>query len=181
VIFNSPADWVSPNPGDAQENYREDPAGEYRGKVVVNDTDHLWGHTGGDAVWVWKSFCRGLNVLFMEELPPSPTWQDSARKGMGDTRRYAERMDLAATVPRDDLANTRYCLAKPGKEYLVFQPGNQGEFTVNLTDGPGTYAVEWFSLCTGTTTLGKPVTGGAVRAFTTPFGGPAVLYLKSSG
>jgi hypothetical protein len=52
---------------------------------------------------------------------------------------------------------------------------------VNLTDGPGTYAVEWFSLYKGTTTLGKPVTGGTVRAFTTPFGGPAVLYLKSSG
>ena len=57
----------------------------------MNDTDHLWGHTGGDNIWVWRSFTRGLNVLFMEELLPSPTWQDSARTAMGQVRRYADR------------------------------------------------------------------------------------------
>jgi len=178
VVFNSPADWVSPNPGSPEENYRENPSATYRGKVIVNDTDHLWGHTGGDSVWVWKSFCRGLNVLFMEELLPSPTWQDSARDAMGQTRRYAQKMDLAAMTPAGELSQTGYCLASRGKEYLVFQPGSQGEFRVNLSDAPGTFSVEWFNVNTGSTVAGKPVSGGGSRTFTTPFGGPAALYLK---
>jgi len=179
LLYESPADWISPNPGSAEENYRDNPSSKFRGKVIVNDTDHLCGHTCGDAVWVWKSFCRGLNVLFMEELTPSPIWQDSAREGMAQTRRYAEKINLAAMAPGDDLAATKFCLADRGKEYLVFQPGNQGEFSVNLSGAPATFSVEWFSVNTGAVVPGKPVTGGAPRTFTTPFGGPAVLYLKA--
>ena len=179
VVFNSPADWVSPNPGDAHENYREDPSGEYRGKVIVNDTDHLCGHVCGDAAWVWKNFCRGLNVLFMEDYLPSPTWQDSAREGMGQTRQFSERIDLAAMTPHDELSGTRYCLANPGKEYLVFQPGNHGEFSVNLA-GTGTeYTVEWFNVIKGVSAPAKSVRGGEGIIFYTPFAGPAALYLKS--
>ncbi len=179
VVFNSPADWVSPNPGESRENYRDDPSGEYRGKVIVNDTDHLWGHTGGDAAWVWKSFCRGLNVLFMEDLLPSPTWQDSARAGMGQTRQFSERIDLAAMTPHGELSGTRYCLANPGKEYLVFQAGNRGEFSVDLADAGTEYAVEWFNVTQGNAVAAKSVRGGESTVFYTPFPGPAALYLKS--
>jgi hypothetical protein len=38
--------------------------------------------------------------------------------------------------------------------------------------------VEWLNVTKGQTVPAKPVEGGAVRTFTTPFGGPAVLYLK---
>lgn len=178
AVFNSPADWVSPNYGGADENYRDNPSGAYRGKVIVNDTDHLGGHTGGDAVWVWKSFCRGLNVLFMEELTPSPAWQDSARDGMKQTRDYAAKIDLAAMTPAGELAETGYCLAARGREYLVFQPGNKGEFWINLGDAPGTFAVEWLNVSTGTVAPGKAVEGGGRRTLTTPFGGSAAAYLK---
>jgi hypothetical protein len=177
TLYMSPADWISPNPGDASESYRENPSSTHTTKVVVNDTDHLWGHTGGDAIWVWKSFTRGLNVLLMEELLPSPTWQDSARMAMGQARRYAGRVDLASMVPMNDLA-TGYCLAAQGKEYLVFQPGNKGEFTINLGDAPGVFSVEWLDVNRDRTVAGKDVAGGSSRTFTTPFPGPAVLYLK---
>jgi len=39
---------------------------------------------------------------------------------MGDTRRYAEKMNLAAMTPHPELVSTRYCLANPGEEYLVY-------------------------------------------------------------
>jgi len=178
VLYESPADWISPNPGDSKEAYRDNPSSAYRGKVIVNDTDHLWGHTGGDAGWVWKCFCRGLNVLFMEELTPSPIWQDSAREGMGQVRRFAEKMNLAAMTPADALTQTSYCLAERGREYLVFQAGDRGEFTVNLSDAPGTFSVEWFNITKGVPVAAKPIEGGTVQPFTTPFGGPAGLYLK---
>jgi hypothetical protein len=38
--------------------------------------------------------------------------------------------------------------------------------------------VEWFNVNAGTGITAKPVTGGAVQTFTTPFPGPAALYLK---
>jgi hypothetical protein len=141
TVLASPADWISPNPGSLSENYLQDPSAAYTGKVIVNDTDHLCGHTCGDSSWVWKSFCRGLNVLLMEDLSPSPTWQDSARVAMGQTRSWSEKIDLAHMVPdiRSDLSETRYCLANVGEEYLVFQDGNKGEFTVNLTDALGEF------------------------------------------
>ena len=177
TLYESPADWISPNTGEGGENYVENPPANHPEKVIVNDTDHQGGHTVGDAVWVWKSFCRGLNVAFMEEMTPSPTWQDSAREGMAQTRRFAERVNLAAMIPEEKISQTRYCLAARGREYLIFQNGARGEFTVDLSGAPGPFSVEWFSVITGKTVPGKPVAGGTPRTFTTPFGGPAVLYL----
>ena len=180
TLFEGPADWVSPNPGLPEENYREDPSSETHGKVVISDTDHLWGHTGGDAVWVWKSFTRGLNVLLMEEMVPSPTWQDSAREAMDQARRYAEKINLVGMSPAGELSSTGYCLAESGREYLVFQPGSQGIFSVNLSDVPGKCTVEWLSVISQISLDGQDVTGGGRRTFSTPFGDPAVLHLKCS-
>lgn len=145
------------------------------------DTGHLCGHVCGDNVWVWKSSTRGLNVLFMEELTPSPTWHDSARVGMGQVRLFCERVNLAELTPHEALASTAYCLAKPGLEYVVFQPGGRGEFSVNLSDGAGAFAAEWLDVNRDTTSKGETVEGGEHRVFRTPFPGPAVLYLKSTG
>ena len=120
VLYRSPADWVSPNPGSAEESYLSEPLSAYQGKVMVNDTDHLCGHTCGDALWVWKCFCRGLNVLLMEDLSSSPTWQDSARDAMGQVRKLSERINLAEMVPVDNIAETHYCLANAGREICSF-------------------------------------------------------------
>ena len=179
VLYHSPADWISPGQGNSEESYLAEPSSVFRGKVIVSDTDHLCGHTCGDAVWVWKSFCHGVNVLLNDTLSTSPTWQDSSRDAMGQVRRFSERINLAQMVPDDTLSETRYCLANPGTEYLIFQPGNKGEFAVNLSADPANFTVEWFSVNKGTTVTGKPLKGGGVRTFPTPFGGPAALYLKS--
>jgi hypothetical protein len=177
VLYESPADWISPNPGDSVAGYQDNPCSSCTTKVVVNDTDHLWGHTGGDNIWVWKSFTRGLNVLFMEELLPSPTWQDSARQAMGQARRFADSMNLAAMKPDEKVAATRFCLAHAGREYLVFQH-NKGEFTVNLTDAKGEFDARWYDINAGKALPARRVQGGAVVTFTTPFPGPAALHLK---
>jgi hypothetical protein len=118
----------------------------------------------------------------MEDLSDSPTWQDSARIAMGQTRNWSQKIDLAHMVP-STMSETKYCLANPGEEYLVFQDGIKGEFTVNLSDAPGKFLVEWFNVHAGTTSHGRAVPGGGVRTFPTPFGGPSVLHLKlaSSG
>jgi hypothetical protein len=177
TLFDSPADWVSPNPGGPGEDYIEDPSPEYRGKVIMNDADHLWGHTRGDSTWVWKSFCRGLNVLFMETLDPSPTWQDSARQAMRQTRAFSNRVDLDSLLPHGELTSTTYCLARPGDEYLIFQPC-EGSFTLDLQDTPAQFNAEWSDAAAGDPITSEGVTGGEICTFVSPFKAPLVLHLK---
>ena len=69
----------------------------------------------------------------------------------------------------------------PGEKYVVFQTGNKGEFTLNLSEAIGTFAAEWLNVGTGETMKGKPVKAEGVRTFQTPFGGPGVLYLRIIG
>lgn len=100
------------------------------------------------------------------------------RRNLGYSLALANRMDLAAMTPRGDLATTGYCLAAPGKEYLVYQPAS-GAFDVTL-EGPKdvAFAVEWLDPKTGKAVAGKPVSGGATT-FTPPFAGDAIVYLKA--
>lgn len=73
-LFGSNADWVAPNNGAANE-YIDDPPPAKGDKVVVLDTDHLWG-IGGNRTWAWKAFLRGYNILFMDSY-------DGAAVGLG--------------------------------------------------------------------------------------------------
>jgi hypothetical protein len=205
----SPVEWFSPvcqpnwwgRPGTPLvEDYRQDPPPADGRKVMLPDTDHLWGH-GGNPMWVWKCFLRGHNPIFMdpwwplyiESTPEITSWAftggiakdardypdwEPTRRAMGDTHRYANRMDLAATAPRPELASTRYCLANPGHEYLVYLPDG-GSVTVNLCDVEGQFALEWFLPRLGRTVPGaRPLDGGDYVVTTAPFTGDAVLYLK---
>ncbi len=182
TLFDSPADWISPNP---EGGYRDDPPAADGSKVILNDTDHLWG-IGGNQAWVWKSFLRGMNPIFMDPYDGgvldsafNPEW-DPIRRSMGYARRFAERMNLKEMSPHGELASTEYCLANPGVEYLVYLPEG-GEVTVDLSGGAGQFTVEWFNPSTGEVAPANEVTGGAKREFTAPFGGDAALYLTRHG
>jgi hypothetical protein len=186
-LFNGPAEWISPN---AAGGYQDDPPVADGSKVVVVDTDHLWG-VGGDREWLWKSFTRGLNALYMdcydpiycEGWDPNDPTRLSVVVNMGYTLEYANRMNLVAMTPRPDLCSTEYCLANPvavGAEYLVYLPEG-GTETVDLSATPGELAVEWLDPSDGAITEGLTVTGGTIVPFTPPFGGDAVLYLSQVG
>lgn len=104
-----------------------------------------------------------------------PRWE-STRKAMGHTLSMSRRVDLAAMVPRVDLASSGYCLADPGKEYLVYLPSG-GMGTVDLSAADGSLVVEWVHPVEGAVTPGGTATGGSRRSFTAPFSGDAVLHL----
>ncbi len=180
ALFASSADWISPN---SEGGYRDNPPAADGSKVIITDTDHLWG-IGGDRTWVWKSFLRGLHPIYMDRLDSAPTRQ-AARKAMGDTLTYAKRMHLEAMIPRQDLASSGYCLANPGVEYLVYLPcdpqrkSQKCTVTVDLSTALGALSVEWFNPRTGQTMTKGGTTGGASRSFKAPFRGDAVLYLDA--
>jgi hypothetical protein len=193
ILFNNCADWISPGNGPLFEYRYNPPAGDGR-KVIVNDTDHLWGH-GSEVQWVWKSFARGLNVLFMDP------WQritgeivyyqdgsistnqryyykwDDVRRNMGYARAFALQMNLNRCIPHSELCTSGYCLADPGQEYLFFFPagGNEG---ISLRGCPGLYQMQWFDPATGKTYQAEPITGDTNHAPSAPFAGMSVLYLR---
>ncbi len=201
ALFHSPAEWISPG---AEGGYRTDPPAADGSKVIITDTDHLGG-ISGDQAWVWKSFCRGLHPIFMDPYenpyglkpeerthPPlivdgywaghvpeapdvEPPWTP-VRRNMGYTLEYARRMDLVAMTPHAELASSGYCLAAPGREYLVYLPCG-GKVTVDLRGVAGGFQVEWLNPSFAERNPGNDVTGGTVLAFIPPFPSDAVLRL----
>jgi hypothetical protein len=180
-MLASPADWISPGRSDG---YAEDPPAWDSKKVSLLDTDHIWG-VGGNAAWVWKSFLRGHNPIFMDPYDGSvlgksddPRWPP-IRRAMGQTRRLAESVDLAAMSPANKIASTGYCLASPGKEYLVYLPDG-GSVKIDVSAAAGELAVAWFNPEKDEAIAAQSVSGGAERELMTPFSGHAVLHLKAS-
>ena len=178
-LFNSPAEWVSPNP---KGGYNDQPPASDGRKVIISDTDHLWG-IGGNRQWVWKNFLRGLNPIFMDPYDglvlgkePFNTKWERIREAMGQTRTYAEKIDLIHMTP-SNLSSTGYCLANAPIEFLVYQPVSNGNFTVHTTGG--TYSYEWFNVEQGKVVeTGKIKLESAKEGFKPPFAGDSVLYLK---
>ena len=208
-LFASPADWVAPHASD-RDPYRVDPPAAAGRQVVLADTDHLWG-IGGNPRWVWRSFLRGLNPIFMDPYEmrlrdiypawpvrssPAPEW-DSLRQAMGYARAVADRVDLASMAPMGGLASSGFCLAAPGKEYLVLVPAPRsrlrklaglalprlatGSAQIDLSAARGSLDVEWIDVERGRVIPGDPVAGGGRLEVHTPFVGDALIHLRSRG
>jgi hypothetical protein len=178
VLFKSPAEAICPN---EEGGYKENPPAGNGRKVILSDTDHLWG-IGGDYRWVWKSFLRGLNPIYMDTYNLTMKGSENlkydlalVRKNMGYTNRLAKRMNMAGMTPRPDLVSTKYCLASPGKEYVAYAPG--GSITIDLSGASSPFHVEWLNPLTGKIKNGNIVNGGSLLSMTAPFGGDAVLYI----
>jgi len=175
TLFDSPADWISPNP---EGGYRDNPPANDGKKVIITDTDHLWG-IGGNRAWVWKSVTRGLNPIFMDPYDGIVLGKkfDSnfvpIRRSMGYAIGFAQRMDLNKCKP----VATGYCLSNPGRQYLVYQPTAGDPVKLKLSSRE--YSFEWFDPGSG-----KTVTSGKIRGdekketiFSSPVEADAVLYV----
>jgi hypothetical protein len=188
-LYGSPAEAIAPG-GAKGFNYVKDPPAAPGTKVLIGDFDHI-DYTSSDPSILWRLFTRGYNPVTYDwgvdllhwhtggRLPDDKAWVLIRRAGR-DTRRYANRMDLAAMAPRSDLASTRFCLANPGVEYLVYQ-SEPGDFTVTLPWG--SYRYEWFDtgrsevISSGTV---NATAGSSAMPFAPPPPRPIVLYLAAA-
>ena len=181
-LMASPADWISPNP---DGGYRDEPPAADGAKVIVSDTDHLWG-VGGNRAWIWKTFTRAMHPIFMDPWGEhdtlfrgmTPEAIDDLRSNLGYVQHYARKMDLASATPRSHLASSGFCVANPGVEYLVYLPEG-GTVEVDLSAVRGRTGVEWFDPSTGQAVEGLPADGGGQCRLKAPFGGDAALYLRA--
>jgi len=177
ALLRSNADWIAPG-NDRQLSFDRPPFIEYPGKLIVTDTDHMGWRNPRQQGWFWQQFCRGYHTLYLEWSYAVPAVGAAARQGMGQTVAWARRVNLAAMLPSPNLASTTYCLADPGREYLIFQPA-MGAFTVTLPENGSTFAAEWFSPVTGQRHAGEDVRAGGVQTVTPPQPGMAVLHLRA--
>ena len=176
-LFASPADWISPDCSRGYKPDPPAASGA-KVMIIDTDHGYGWQALKKDGArvqqaWVWKNLLRGNQTLFMDPylakiaggntgrnspgganprepyfgLSPDPYWE-TIRVAMGRARRYAEKIDLAAAAPRSEVSSTAYCLANPGSEYLVYNPGEPKSFTVSLNGGG--YEFEWYNPTTGT-------------------------------
>ncbi|MBI1898930.1 MAG: hypothetical protein HYS04_20720 [Acidobacteria bacterium] len=123
--------------------------------MILNDSDHTAGARLKRYGWLWKAFCRGHNMLYMDRwsMEHGDSQRQQVRKSIGYVQRYASRMTLATAVPRGELGSTNYCLATAGREYLVYLPEG-GAISVDLSGTSGAFQVEWFNPRTGTSESG---------------------------
>jgi hypothetical protein len=208
ALFASPADWISPQCSDGYIKDPHTADGR-KVMIVDTDHGYGWtalkkdGPVGQQA-WVWKNLLRGNQTLFMDPYlakiaganngrnspigtspredyfgtRPDPYWE-TLRLAMGRARTYAQKLDLTAVTPQNDLSSTGYCLANPGSEYLVYGTGVARSFTVTMAGG--TYAFEWFDPTAGAVAATGAFTSAAgSRTFTAPFDGDAVLFIKKN-
>lgn len=186
TLFNSSADWISPGPDTGR--YRDEPAPAKGAKVIIADTDHLGGSSFGNRQWVWKSFMRGLNPIFMDRyVPPDSVSTDpyprarEVRSAMGLTRLIAEQVDLHGLVPRTGIVSSGYALA--GNNFLsIYQTKSQPMF-LDLREYEGTFHAEWLNPRTGKTVSGKSVHAGEMVRLVRPkfYGHDIVLLLRQEG
>jgi len=191
ALLAGPADWIAPT---AKDGYNTDPPVADGRKVIISDVDHVWPRHFPQ--WPWKSFLRGLTTVFMDlygatkiggqeikSLKFVGDWMahhETSRLRMGQTRRLADRINLAAMTPQPSLVSSGYCLAHPAKrdaEYVVYLPDG-GSVTVDLSGSEGSLTVEWIHPQTGAVQAGRPVAAGGSAKLDAPFAGDAVVYLR---
>lgn len=185
TLFASQADWVSPNPeATGGFDYRTNPPVADGGKVVLSDTDHLWG-IGGDIAWVWKTFLRGHHPIFMDPyaqgvlLGGTKAKWEPVRSAMGVVLRLAERVDLAALRPQREVPGAEFCLASSSGERIAWVP-DSGGMTLDLAGVPGRFTVEWIDPVSGDAVRGGDLEGGAARTITPPGPVPVVVHIGSA-
>lgn len=177
-LIESPADWISP----MGQRYLTDPPVPSHGKVVVVDTDHIkpWDH---EPAWVWKCLLRGNHFLLMDGYMdfrlgcpnrPDPAW-NPIRRAMGLARDLADRIDLQSMAPQPNCTSTGYCLASPGCEYVIYQPGN-GTFSTQVSEG--IYRARWIDPASGKTVLTQRVTCSGETEFSNPLKHDILLHLR---
>lgn len=184
ALFASRAEVVSPGMNGG-EDYKTDPPAADGSKIILLDTDHLWG-VGGDVGWVWKTFTRGMHPLFMDPYratrrspwPGAGRRWAAVRQAMGLTLRLAQDMDLASMTPSDNPAHcsTRYCLRNPGTCYLAYLPDGE---PLSLHLEAGNYLGEWLDPAAGIKSAIAIEAGGGCQRLDPPGRGAWVLRVRA--
>ena len=183
AVVNGPSDCFAVAGSWQSERYRrKNPPANNGGKPGIVDMDHVAAGSH-DVGFVWSAFTRGYHFNLYDkpfESPEAegPEWE-RVRCNVGQTVEYAKKLDLANATPREGLASTGFCLAKPGCQYVVYQP-DAVPFTVSGLRVGNSYYYQWYN-----TEQHRLVASGWIRPPASkqsfrPAGKGSVLYLSAT-
>lgn len=183
LVVNSPADcFAAAGSWQSRRFKKKDPPANNSGKPGIVDTDH--GAPGSsDVGYVWSALTRGYHFNLYDKPFEDPNaegfeWQ-RVRRNVGKAVEYAGKLDLVNVTPREDLASTRFCLAKPGCQYVVYQPGSGAITILGLQKGTS-YDYEIFDTEQGKVVLKGRMTASASSESFRDTGKGSVLYISVS-
>ena len=131
----------------------------------------------------WEIFTAGgfsTAGFFTTFAPDKGGWNPDANKQQQDEMVYfinfIEGTHWWQMHPNNNLVSTGYCLANPGKEYVVYAR-NGGSVSVDLGAASGSLPAQWLNPRDGTMSEQFTVQGGSKVAFNPPFVGDWVLHI----
>ncbi|MGH7833371.1 MAG: DUF6298 domain-containing protein [Candidatus Binatia bacterium] len=169
-LSEAPADWVLI----AGTGLNPTPAAGT--KAVVANMNPTWLGTPSAEQWVWQSFTRGYNPIYMDPDPLKSGTNENLRDVVGYARSYSQIAKVGAMSPDDRACSTGYCLVNPGSEYLMYLPSG-GNVRVKVAGAGKNFAATWFNPAAGETISGGTIPGGGEMSLIAPFEGQAVLHL----
>lgn len=177
-LFRAPADWISPGP---RGGYRHAPPPARGDRIVVLDTDHLFG-IGGDARWVWRAFLAGYHPIYMDPLDDDRVRQ-SARRALGQVVALSRLLPLAAMVPERQAGTTGCALVsrRAEAEELVAMAPIEADLRLDLRWLAGELEASWGDLESGAMVAGEPIRAGRKVVLRPPAGAGPVLRLRRPG
>ena len=92
---------------------------------------------------------------------------------MGETRRYAEQMNLIEREPLEDLSTTGPRAGEPRRGVLVLEPNGDGR-AVTVQLAAGRCSAEWFNLASRDVAAANATAVDATIAWSSPLGGRRV-------
>jgi hypothetical protein len=179
-LTNSPADWISPS--NSGGDYKYNPPQFSGEKIVITDTDHLWGE-GGNPQWVWKSFMRGLHPIWLDRIKMDAGDLPQAveiRKAMGQTLLLSNVLNMGRLKPRGDLSSTGYCLTDLDKQWVVYMV-DSSPITVYFGSVRKEFKVEWIHSISGNKVYGANITTNGSYVFTPPFSDAVLNLIEING
>jgi hypothetical protein len=147
LVTKSPADcFAVAGSWNAGAYGKKNPPANDVGKPGIVDMDHVFPGSS-DVGYVWSALTKGYHFSLYDkpfEKPDmeSPAWR-RIRSNVSQAEAYVKRMDLSNAHPRADLATTGFCLACPGRQYIIYQPKSE-PFEVSGLVPQADYLYEWF-------------------------------------
>jgi hypothetical protein len=101
----------------------------------------------------WRNVFAGVAAVRFHRPPSGIGLSDTAQRMIKSAREVTDAVDLFACEPRPDLLSDRdddaaYCLANPGREYLVYFP-RAGEATLDLSAADRDKTLRWYDVEAG--------------------------------
>ena len=131
---------------------------------------------------MWRSFFRGLNLLYMDNYVGADSVGLKATKeaveiraAIGLTRLLAQHVNIGSFVPSREVASTGYALKSP-YALLVYVP-DASPLTVDLRAHHGEFLTEWFNIQTGSVVAGPELHGERMVSLAAPDSDGSILYL----